>query len=330
MARALWTGFINFGLVSVPVGLFRATEDQTVAFNQIHKDTSHRIRYKKVDEVTGEEVAAEDIVSGYDIGDGEYVILTKEERREAAAEKSDSIEIVDFVDLSSIDPVQFRSSYFVAPRGKGADRAYALLRQAMQETNKVGIATLVMRDKEHLVAIRPGDDALILETMYFPAEVRSARDELETLPESVEFKGRELEVAKTLVESLTVDWDPSQYRDTYRERILELIEAKSEGKKPVAKAPAPAASNVVDLMSALEASVAQGRSTGRAKPASKAKAAAPKAKATNGELTKAELLKLAGEFDIYRRSSMSKEELAEAVSEAEAAAGRSKRKTRTA
>ncbi|HTR71580.1 MAG TPA: Ku protein [Mycobacteriales bacterium] len=338
MARALWTGFINFGLVSVPIGLFRATEDQTIAFHQIHKGTSHRIRYKKVDEITGEEVGAEDIVSGYDTGDGEYVVLTKDERRDAAAEKSDSIEIVDFVDLASIDPVQFRSSYYVAPRGKGADRAYALLRQAMQETHKVGIATLVMRDKEHLVAIRPGEEALILETMYFPAEVRSAREELDTLPATVAFTGRELEIAKTLIESMTVDWDPSEYHDTYRERVLELIEAKSKGTVPVVRAPAAPSSNVVDLMSALEASVAQGKATAspdRANGSARAKRAkAPAAAKPTTEMTKAELLKLAGEFDIYRRSSMSKQELAdavdEAVDEAEAATTRrpGKRKAR--
>jgi DNA end-binding protein Ku len=307
MARALWTGFVSFGLVSVPVGLFRATEDQTFHFNQIHKGTSHRIRYKKVDEVTGEEVRAEDIVNGFDPGDGEYVIVTKDELKEAAPGKSDSIEISDFVDLASIDPIYFRASYYLAPRGKGADRAYSLLRQAMQETKKIGIATLILRDKEHLVAIRPGDDALILETMYFPAEIRSASEELDSLPEQVTFEGRELVVAKTLVESLTVDWQPDRYQNTYRSRVEELIESKRQGNDVVAKTPAAPKTNVVDLMSALEASVARTKDAGGAS-------------AGLDDLTKTELLALAVDFEIAGRSGMNKTELVAALAEAGATA----------
>jgi DNA end-binding protein Ku len=306
MARALWTGFVSFGLVSVPVGLFRATEDQTVHFNQIHKGTSHRIRYKKVDEVTGDEVPAEEIVNGFDPGDGEYIIVTKEELKDAAPGKSELIEISDFVDLASIDPVHFRASYYLAPRGKGADRAYSLLRQAMQETNKIGIATLVLRDKEHLVAIRPGEDALILETMYFPAEIRSASQELDSLPEQVTFEGRELAVAKTLVESLTVEWQPERYHNTYRARIEELLESKRQGNAVVAKTEARPKTNVVDLMSALEASVARTKGADAAGPAL-------------DTLTKPELLARATEFDIAGRSAMNKAELVAALTEAGAA-----------
>ena len=312
MARALWTGFVSFGLVSVPVGMFRATEDQTVHFNQIHKGTSHRIRYKKVDEVTGEEVPAEDIVNGYDPGDGEYVIVTKEELKEAAPGKSELIEISDFVDLASIDPVHFRASYYLAPRAKGADRAYSLLRQAMQETNKIGIATLILRDKEHLVAIRPGDDALILETMFFPSEIRSASEELDTLPEQVRFDGRELEVAKTLVESLSVDWEPDRYHNTYRARIEELIERKREGNAVVPKAVTKPKTNVVDLMAALEASVARAKN---GEPAAEPAAADP-AESGLADLTKPELLALATEYDVAGRSGMNKSELVAALSAA--------------
>lgn len=300
MARALWTGFVSFGLVSVPVGLFRATDDQTVHFHQIHKGTSHRIRYKKVDEVTGDEVPAEEIVNGFDPGDGEYVIVTKEELKNAAPGKSELIEISDFVDLASIDPVHYRASYYLAPRGKGADRAYSLLRQAMQETNKIGIATLVLRDKEHLVAIRPGDDALILETMFFPAEIRTAGEELDNLPPQVRFEGRELDVAKTLVESLTVDWEPERYHNTYRARIAELIESKRQGHAVVTKSERPK-TNVVDLMAALEASVA--RTTGTAEPAL-------------ADLTKSELLGLASDIDLAGRSTMNKAELVAALTDA--------------
>jgi DNA end-binding protein Ku len=255
MARSIWSGFLSFGLVNVPVGLYPATADQTIHFNQLHKGTSHRIRYKKVDEVTGDEVATQDIVNGFPLGGGEYVVVTRDELKEAAPGKSETIEISDFVDLGEIDPVHFRQTYYLAPRGKGADRAYALLRQAMQETGKIGIATMVLRDKEHLVAVRPGDDVLILETMYFADEIRSPTEELETLPRDASFQGRELDVAKRLVESLTVPWAPGDYHNTYRARVEELIEHKREGQAVVFEAERPK-SNVIDLMAALEASVA--------------------------------------------------------------------------
>ena len=254
MARSIWSGFLSFGLVNVPVGLYTATADQTIHFNQLHKGTSHRIRYKKVDEVTGEEVATQDIVNGFPLGGGEYVVIDREELKDIAPGKSETIEISDFVDLGEIDPVHFRQTYYLAPRGKGADRAYALLRQAMHETGKVGIATMILRDKEHLVAVRPGDDVLILETMYFGDEIRSPSEELETLPQDASFQGRELEVAKRLVESLTVPWAPEDYHNTYRARVEELIERKREGQAVVFEAERPK-SNVIDLMAALEASV---------------------------------------------------------------------------
>jgi DNA end-binding protein Ku len=318
MARALWTGFVSFGLVSVPVGMFRATEDQTVHFNQINKNTGHRIRYKKVDDVTGDEVTASDIVNGHDQGDGEYVLVTKEELKDAAPGKSELMEISDFVDLAAIDPIYFRQSYYLAPRGKGADRAYSLLRQAMEETGKIGIATLILRDKEHLVAIRPADDVLVLETMYFPAEIRTPSEELETLPKKAKFEGRELSVAKTLVESLAVDWEPDRYHNTYRSRIEELIEAKRKGKSVVAKTEKPK-TNVVDLMSALEASVARTGKSGAKSGAKNSKpvkaAAAPPAEPLE-KLSKAKLSALAAEFDIAGRSSMSKDDLVSALNDA--------------
>ena len=198
MARATWSGFLSFGLVSVPVGLFTATTDQTIHFNQLHKGTSNRVRYKKVDEETGEELGTDDIVNGFPVGDGEYIVVTREEMKEAAPGKSDMIEITDFVDLDDIDPKYFRQTYYLAPKGKGADRAYTLLRQAMQETKKVGIATLVLRDKEHLVAVRPGDDVLMLETMYFEDEIRQPQQELDYLPQADHTDTRELTVAKQL------------------------------------------------------------------------------------------------------------------------------------
>jgi DNA end-binding protein Ku len=324
----MWSGFLSFGLVSVPVGLYSATADQTIHFNQLHKGTSNRIRYKKVDEVTGEEVPNSDIVNGYDLGDGEYVVVTREELKEVAPGKSETIEISDFVDLDRIDPVHFRQTYYLAPRGKGADRAYALLRQAMHETGKVGIATLILRDKEHLVAVRPGEDVLILETMYFADEIRSPSEELDSLPQDAAFAGRELEVAKKLVESLTVEWSPEDYHNTYRARVEEVIERKREGHAVVFEEERPK-SNVIDLMAALEASVARtGESRAAeaappdadqpATPASEAAKQDPGGQQDLDEMTKAELLARAADLDIQGRSKMTKPELIEAIGDAAA------------
>jgi DNA end-binding protein Ku len=257
MARSIWSGFLTFGLVSVPVGLYPATADQTIHFHQLHKGTSNRIRYKKVDEASGEEVDAADIVNGYDVGGGEYVVVTREELKDVAPGRSETIEISDFVDLDQIDPVFFRQTYYLAPRGQGAERAYALLRQAMRETAKVGVATLILRDKEYLAAVRPGDDVLILETMYFADEIREPGEEFDTLQDAT-FEGRELEVAKQLVESLTVEWSPDDYHNSYRARVEDLIERKREGQAVVFTEERPK-SNVVDLTAALEASLAQAK-----------------------------------------------------------------------
>ncbi|MGA7836101.1 MAG: Ku protein, partial [Acidimicrobiales bacterium] len=255
MARATWSGFLSFGLVSVPVGLFTATSDQTIHFNQLHRGTSHRVRYKKVDEETGEELENDDIVNGYPLGGGEYVIVTREEMAKAAPGKSELIEIQDFVDLAEIDPIFFRQSYYLAPKGKGADRAYALLLEAMRETKKVGIATLVLRDKEHLVAIRPTEKVLMLETMYFQDEIRDPEEELDTLPPVGHANPRELSIAKKLIDSLTDEWEPGRYQNTYRARIEELIEQKRAGHAVVFGSEERPKSNVVDLMSALQASI---------------------------------------------------------------------------
>jgi DNA end-binding protein Ku len=311
MARATWSGFLSFGLVSVPVGLFSATSDQTIHFNQLHKDTSHRVRYKKVDEETGEELSTEDIVNGYPLGGGEYVVVTREEMAEAAPGKSELIEIQDFVDLDEIDPIFFRQSYYLAPKGKGADRAYALLLQAMLETKKVGIATVVLRDKEHLV-----ED-----------EIRNPEEELDTLPPVGNANARELSIAKKLVESLTDEWDPSRYKNTYRQRVEELIEEKRAGHAVVHGAEDRPKSNVIDLMSALQASI--DRSTKRpsrsaAKASSPSKSASMKVSAHREQkgldaMTKADLLDRAKQLKVDVNAKMTKDQLVRAVSEAKSA-----------
>jgi len=266
MARATWSGFLSFGLVSVPVGLFTATADQTIHFNQLHEGTSNRVRYKKTDEETGDELTTEEIVNGFPVGGGEYIVVTPEEMKGAAPGKSDLIEIQDFVDLSDIDPIFYRQTYYLAPKGKGADRAYTLLLQAMRETGKVGIATLVLRDKEHLVAVRPGEQVLILETMFFEDEILNPQEELDTLPEADHADTRELKVAKQLVVSLSDKWTPTRYKNTYRQRVEELVEKKRAGHAVVISDDVEGpTSNVIDLMSALKASIAKSGS-GRRTP----------------------------------------------------------------
>ena len=277
MPRTIWKGALSFGLVNIPVGLYPATSDKTVHFNQFEEGTSDRIRYKKVNERTGEDVSNDRIVRGFDLGGGEYVILTDEELESAEPKKSRQIEISDFVDIGDIDPVYFRSSYYLAPEGDGADKAYALLRRAMVEAGKVGVATLVMRNKEYLVALRPDEDALALHTMYFSDEVRSPGKELPDLPEDGDVTSRELSMAQLLIESMESDWDPDRFHDTHREKVEQLIEEKRQGHEIVIQeGPEPA--KVVDLMEALNASIkAAARPTGkatarRAAPAKKAPA----------------------------------------------------------
>jgi DNA end-binding protein Ku len=253
--RTIWKGALSFGLVNIPVGLYPATSDKSIHFNQFEEGTSDRIRYKKVNERTGEEVPQDRIVKGYDLGGGEYVILTEEELESAEPKKSRQIEISDFVGLADIDPVFFRSSYYLAPEGEGADKAYALLRQAMAEAGRIAIATLVMRNKEYLVAIRPEDDALALHTMYFSDEVRAPGRDLD-LPETGDVTDRELSMAQLLIESMESEWDPARFHDTHREKVEAIIEEKRQGHEIVLQEGPEPAAKVVDLMEALNASIA--------------------------------------------------------------------------
>jgi DNA end-binding protein Ku len=286
MARAIWSGSLSFGLVNVPVGLFSATHDKTIHFNQFEAGTSDRIRYKKVNERTGREVDNAKIVKGFNLGDGEYVLLSDEELGAADPERSRMISIVDFVDAADIDPIYYRGGYYLAPQGEGARRAYALLREAMERENKVAIASLVMRNKEYLVSIRPAprDGVLVLQTMYFADEVRTPREELPNLPDEEVFSDRELAIAGQLIDAMTAPFQADQYRDTHRERVEELVASKHEGREIVLEAPPPAP-KVVDLMAALEASVkaaggAPEKTARTTKAAGRPKAAAKSAKSS--------------------------------------------------
>ena len=334
MAKAVWTGSLSFGLVNVPVGLYSATEDRSIHFNQFRAGTSERIRNKRVSELTGDEVAYSDIVKGYDLGGGEYVILTPEELTSLAPGPSHTIEVTDFVELSEIDPIYFDKPYFLAPHGKNGDRAYELLRKVMAETNKVAIATFVIRDKQYLVAVRPEKSALVLETLLFADEVRDPVKEIEVLPVQASFEDREIEMAKLLIDSMTTAWQPESYRDTYRERVEELIDQKRQGTVVVSEGPRAEPAPVVDLLAALQASVSAARGRSGApvsavaqrsqKPTGRTDRVRQRARAAEtGGTSRAELARQAADLGITGRSKMSREELEHAVAEL---SGRRRRK----
>jgi DNA end-binding protein Ku len=256
MPRSIWSGAISFGLVNVPVKLYSAVSRKTVRFNQLNAKTGHRIQQKRVDPETGEEVAFEDLVKGYELGRDRYVVLTPDELDALDPERTRTIDIEDFVDLEEIDPVYYDHPYYLVP-DKGAAKAYGLLLEAMRDAGKVAIARVVLRSKEQLVAIRPAGDGLMMETMIFHDEV-VPQDELEELPDAKELKvsDRELKMARQLIDSLSSEFAPERYHDEYREKVLELIERKAQGEEIAVQPEAPKPARVPDLMAALEASLA--------------------------------------------------------------------------
>ncbi|MFJ8810864.1 Ku protein [Streptomyces sp. NPDC102490] len=346
MARAIWTGVITFGLVSVPVGLFTATEDHTVHFHQLQRGTSDRVRNRRVNERTGEEVAADDIVKGYEVGEGEYVVVEPGELDEIAPGRSRTLEITDFVDLDRIEPVYFGRTYYIAPRGKEYLKVYELLRTALAETGKAGVATFVLRNRQYLTALRAEDRVLLLQTLHWADEVRDPVKELPELPSDRVGRGKELDMALRLVDALSGDWEPARYHDTYQEKVRELVRAKAEGEEVAVAEEAPEATNVVDLMEVLRGSLEQakggtGDDTGNKKrSAPRKKAAAPGKKAGPArrtapargelrELSKAELYQRATEQDIAGRSKMSRQQLVDALGDGKSR-GRRKKKTTAA
>ena len=268
--RAMWKGAISFGLVTIPVAVFPATEEKSLKFNQLHDADMGRIRYKRVCAVDGEEVDYEHIVKGYEIEKDRYVMITEDDLDAVPVESSRAIDIQQFVELEEIDPILFKKSYYLVPDETGA-KAYALLRRALSEQGKVGIAKVSFRDKEHLAALRFKDDVFVLETMYWPDEVRAA--EFDTLGADEKVRNNEVDMARSLIDSLTEPWHPETYTDAYREALLEIVEKKLAGvpiEAPAEEAPA----RVVDLMEALKASVAA------------AKAKTPSASGTKGSTRK--------------------------------------------
>jgi DNA end-binding protein Ku len=280
MPRSIWSGAISFGLVNVPVKLYSAVSRKTVRFHQLNTDTGHRIAQKRVDSVTEEEVPYEKIVKGFELTKDRYVVVTPEELDSIAPEKTRAIDIEDFVDLEDIDPIFYDHPYYLVP-DKGAAKAYGLLLEAMRESGKVAIARVVLRSKEQLVAIRPAaGGVLTMETMIFHDEVVPA-DELDDVPDAKDLKtsDRELKMAQQLIDSLSSDFEPAKYHDEYREKVLELIEAKAEGQEIAIQPADEEPQEVPDLMAALEASLAAvkdpeagksdgGKSNGKAKSSS--------------------------------------------------------------
>ena len=256
MARAIWSGAISFGLVNVPVKLYAATSPKTVRFHQLSAKTGARIKQKRVDASTGDEVSYDDIVKGYEITPDHYVVITPEELDALDVKATKTIDVEDFVDLADIDPIYFDHAYYVVPSTGGA-KAYRLLLEAMRETGKVALARIVLRTKQQLAALRPAGDVLTLSTMLFGDEVLppDRLDELESVVDS-QASERELTMARQLIDSLSSDFEPGKYRDEYRDRVLALIERKAGGEEiavqPAAEEPEPAP----DLMAALEASLA--------------------------------------------------------------------------
>jgi DNA end-binding protein Ku len=270
----MWKGAISFGLVTIPVAVYPATEEKSLKFNQLHDEDGGRIRYKRVCEKDGEEVTFEHIVKGYEVEKDRYVILSDEDFDAVPVESSRAIDIQQFVDLDEIDPILFKKSYYLVPEETGA-KAYALLREAMSQDGRVGIAKVSFRDKEHLAALRFKDEAFVLETMYWPDEVREA--DFGGVDVRAKVRDQELEMARQLIDSLTADWNPEVFSDAYREALVKIVEAKLNGEEIEIVEVEPAA-KVVDLMEALKASVAAAKKGAAAETpkAAKKKTAAKK------------------------------------------------------
>jgi DNA end-binding protein Ku len=281
MPRSIWRGAISFGLVNVPVKLYSAVSKKTVRFHQIDAESGQRIRQQRVNPGSGEEVPYEQIVKGYEISPDRYVTITPEELESLEPQKTRTIDIEEFVDLEQIDPIYYDHPYYLAP-DKGAAKAYKLLLDAMEEADKVAIARVVIRSKENLVALRAYGGAITMETMLFPDEVTQPEsiEELSAVDGDVKTTKRELDMAKQLIESLSGDFDPSGYRDEYRERVLDLIERKAAGETITIEEPVAEQKEVPDLMAALEASISASKSPPKKKAASQGNGSGTKKKKT--------------------------------------------------
>jgi DNA end-binding protein Ku len=296
MARAIWTGSISFGLLNVPVKLYSAVSSRSISFRELREGDNSRIRHRRVAEDDGEEVPYERIVKGYEIAPDQYVILERSELEDLAPKKTKAIQIEAFVDLDEIDPIYFDRPYYVGPQ-MGAERAYALLVEAMREQRKVAIARFVMRNKESLAAIRATGDVLTLATMRFADDVMPPEqlDGLLGEDTEVEPNPKEVEMAKALIDSLSQEFEPGQFKDEYRDELLALIERKARGEDVVSvDAEAPKPTKAPDLMAALEESLAAvkseelggGKPSARKRPTKRSTGSKSGGKGGSGKTTK--------------------------------------------
>jgi DNA end-binding protein Ku len=276
MARAIWKGAISFGLVTVPVALHSAIEAKgELSFRLLHKTDRSPVEYKRFCKEEDREVPWSDIVKGYEVAKGEYVVLTPEDFAKVRVEGTQSVTIQDFVPADAIGDLYFDHPYYLAPTGKAALKGYALLRDALAESKRVGIGTIVLRQREYLAALEPTGDALVLTTMRFAHEIRSPAD-LDLPKAGKGWDKREMDLALKLIDTLAADWQPEKYKDTYRDALLQLIEQKAQGREIAAPGP-ERRPRVTDLMEALKASLEGGgrqKLTGRQPPAPARRAAA--------------------------------------------------------
>ncbi|HWH29616.1 MAG TPA: Ku protein, partial [Mycobacteriales bacterium] len=280
--RSIWKGAISFGLVTIPVKLYSATEAKDVAFHQVRRTDGSRIRYKRVAQADGEEVAYGDIAKGYELPSGETVVLTDEDFSDLPLTTSRAIDVLQFVPLEQVDPIYFEKSYYLEPDKTGS-KPYVLLREALEQSGKVALVKIALRNRESLATLRVRDGVFVLETMLWPDEVRTP--DFGFLDEDVEVRPQELAMATSLIDTLSGDFDPTQYHDEYREALQAVIEAKVEGREVVQPAEAqPTTGTVVDLMAALRASV-EAAKKGRGGSAEAAEAAEPRADEPAGKET---------------------------------------------
>jgi DNA end-binding protein Ku len=273
MPRAVWSGTISFGLVNVPVKAYTAVRNHTVHFNQLDKKTGSRIKYEKVSSTSGKELSADDIELGYEIKKGSYVTFDPDEIDMLRPKSTRAIDVTDFVPLDQIDPIYYERTYWLAPDGKEAAKAYQLLLAAMEERGQVAIGTVVMRNKQYLAAVRPLDGALAMSTMRFADEI-VPKSQIDAIPSRrTKPSAKELQLATQIIDALSTEWDPKRYHDTFTDELRDVIERKAKGEEVVVEAAAEPTGDVVDLMAALEASVEAAKKRSRPKRSAKKRSA---------------------------------------------------------
>jgi len=251
--RTLWKGAVSFGLVNIPIKMYVATEHKDLKFNFLHKECMNPIQYRKFCSHCDREIASEEIVRGYEYQKGSYVVINEEDLDRIPLENTKTIDILDFVDLTQVDPIYFDKTYYLEP-SQGGEKAYGLLVEAMSQTGKVAIAKVMIRSKQSLAALRIKDQVLIMETIFWPDEIRSP-SALNLGVDRSKLHDNEIKMAVSLIENLSTSFEPAKYQNEYRQTLWELIESKIVGKEVVAAAPVADRDNVVDLMEALKASV---------------------------------------------------------------------------